>query len=319
MTRRVRVLAAVAVLAVLALGGAFAVRRSEGWKEVRLAAREAGWTALRLADPEPDEVVRVETPGEPTLTVHRYLPEGPPEGALVFVHGNRRRGSDEPVYRVLSRSLARAGWDVWAMDLRGFGDSDPAPAGRWTAEDLLGDVRRVMDRLERVRPSGPRAVVGHSLGAIVALQLGPDPPWRVVSLEPGVGLHERVVAPGAGELEAFTAKLRAHVRGGTIDAETVRRLYDRLDPERPRPAPRTRIVQGRRAERDLVEGMHRVQEAQFGSDLAWSDSRNHEYGVGTVGGVLVVPTPVIAEVRDLVLEHVAGGHDVPDATEVETR
>jgi pimeloyl-ACP methyl ester carboxylesterase len=318
-TRARIAIAAVALVAVAALGIRCG-RTSSSWRSLARSADEAGWAALRITRPQADGTQRIEDPGAPTLFVRRYDAEPPLRGALVLVHGNRAAGGGRAVYRVLSRALARAGWDVWAMDLRGYGASDPAPGGPLRAEDLLGDVRRVTQRLAEAYPERPLGVVGHSIGAIVALQLDLDPRWRIVALEPGVGLHERVVRDGAPDLASFTEKLRRNVRGGVVDRSVVRVLYGHLDPERSRPSPGVRIVQGRHADPELVQGMQRLAAAHDGAELVWTDSRDHEYGVREIAVGAVVPSRVIAEVRDRISEHVAGVHGgAPGTAEVDGR
>lgn len=64
--------------------------------------------------------------------------------------------------------IARAGHRVIAPDLRGFGDSDPVPTGGYYHfPDYLADVVELLRQLSPER----LAVVGHSMGGTVAVQL----------------------------------------------------------------------------------------------------------------------------------------------------
>ncbi len=116
---------------------------------------------------------------------------GPPRTASVDVAGRAVRyaatGSGPPVLLLhgLERSLADwgplqaalPGYRVLAVDLPGFGGSQPLPD--WRLASLAGQVEGVLDRLGIA--SGVH-VVGNSLGGAVAMQLAARAPARVSSL-----------------------------------------------------------------------------------------------------------------------------------------
>lgn len=58
------------------------------------------------------------------------------------------------------------------VDQRSQGCSDPAPKNTWTVKHMAGDVRALAESLDFDR----YAVLGHSYGAIVVLQLAVDYP-----------------------------------------------------------------------------------------------------------------------------------------------
>lgn len=95
-----------------------------------------------------------------------------------------------------------------ALDLRGLGDSAPDPRGRNGLDDLAQDALAAADALGLAR----FVVVGHSLGAAVALALGAREPARVAGLvlvDPSP--DNRDLSPGErAELEAGLAP--QHVR-----------------------------------------------------------------------------------------------------------
>lgn len=66
---------------------------------------------------------------------------------------------------------------VLAVDLPGFGWSDPPPEA-WGSGEYAAHVRRLLDRLA----IGPAAVLGHSFGGRVAIQLAAASPARVARL-----------------------------------------------------------------------------------------------------------------------------------------
>ncbi|HEX7788027.1 MAG TPA: alpha/beta fold hydrolase [Methylomirabilota bacterium] len=79
---------------------------------------------------------------------------------VLFVHG--MWGGSWYLRNYLD-AAARAGWDAWAVNLRGHGES-PAPGGlgRASLRDYVDDVGRCLDRLGRA------VLVGHSMGGLIA-------------------------------------------------------------------------------------------------------------------------------------------------------
>jgi pimeloyl-ACP methyl ester carboxylesterase len=94
--------------------------------------------------------------------------------AVVFVHG---AGGDHTVWNLQTRALAHAGWNVMALDCPGHGASDDL-AELTTVEQLADWLVAMLDAagLERV------SLVGHSLGAGVALTVAGQHPDRVQAL-----------------------------------------------------------------------------------------------------------------------------------------
>ncbi len=93
---------------------------------------------------------------------------------IVFLHG---AGMDHSVFALQSRWFAHHGWRVLAVDLPGHGRSGGAP---------LADVPALADwTAELVATRGGRAaLVGHSMGALIALATAARRPERVL----GIGL-----------------------------------------------------------------------------------------------------------------------------------
>ncbi len=104
----------------------------------------------------------------------RYAEQGDPHGhAVVLLHGY----SDSWFSYSQVLPLIDPKYHVYALDLRGHGDSD-RPAAGYSMRDLASDVLAFMDdrRLARV------TVVGHSMGSFVAQQLALAAPERVARL-----------------------------------------------------------------------------------------------------------------------------------------
>lgn len=89
------------------------------------------------------------------------------------------------------------------VDLRGSGELRDIP-GPFTIERFAADLREIVERLEE---SAPVVVVGHSMGALVAMRLAIDAPALVRALV----LVAPVPASGAGFSEKGAAYLRATI------------------------------------------------------------------------------------------------------------
>jgi pimeloyl-ACP methyl ester carboxylesterase len=107
----------------------------------------------------------------------RVVEGGPVDGApVLLVHG---WGCSAYFYRRIIPTLMSEGRRVMALDLRGHGASDkPADASLYTADAMCDFVVAAMDALE----IGRTAVVAHSLGGGIAMDLAVRAPERVSSL-----------------------------------------------------------------------------------------------------------------------------------------
>ncbi|MFI5399596.1 MAG: alpha/beta fold hydrolase [SAR324 cluster bacterium] len=95
---------------------------------------------------------------------------GPRQPRVVFVHG---AGGTHVVWQAQSRAIANAGYNVLVPDLPGHGASQDDPAIR-TVEDYAAWLRRLIAAVTAEREDGPAPliVVGHSLGACIAVSYG---------------------------------------------------------------------------------------------------------------------------------------------------
>lgn len=277
----------------------------------RHALQETGPSGLGLERPGPDDRWRIDR-AEPALAIDVYRPQAPsPSAAILLLHGNRSAGGTYPLYRLLARALADRGALVAVPSLRGYGDSGRVPAGRpLTAGDLLSDVRRCAARLEEETAPVPSAIVGHSIGSLLTLQVEPPDTWRRIAIEPGHDLRRRVVDPPAEDLDRFTMKLNFNIRGPSQGPETVRALYRELDPEGSgrAAAPGTLLViQGRRVSPERLASTDRVVSARPNTDLLLLDSADHEFGATGIAGFVVYPRDLIAGLADAILEFTIDG------------
>ena len=94
----------------------------------------------------------------------------PAKDSIVFVHGS---GMDHTVWTLFSRHFARHGRNVIAVDLPGHGRSGGEP--RDTIEAMSDWIVDLLDALGLQQA----AIVGHSLGSLVALDCAARHPTRV--------------------------------------------------------------------------------------------------------------------------------------------
>ena len=90
--------------------------------------------------------------------------------SIVFVHGS---GMDHTVWTLASRHFARHGNNVVSVDLPGHGRSSGDPLA--TVEEMADWVVAVLDALDIAEA----AIVGHSLGSLIALECAASHSERV--------------------------------------------------------------------------------------------------------------------------------------------
>jgi pimeloyl-ACP methyl ester carboxylesterase len=101
----------------------------------------------------------------------------------------------------------RRDWPLVALDWRGFGRSEWPQQGYWFP-DYLGDLDAVLDRLS---PTAPARLVGHSMGGNIACSYAGVRPERVrcvVNLE-GFGLTRTAPPQAPGRLRKWLDQLQA--------------------------------------------------------------------------------------------------------------
>lgn len=99
------------------------------------------------------------------LPATRWLPEGEARGVVLALHGFAEYGG---AFYTLAPHLAAAGYAVYAHDQRGFGRT--ASRGVWAGqEQLVADARTAFEGLRARYPDRPVHLLGHSMGAAVAM------------------------------------------------------------------------------------------------------------------------------------------------------
>jgi pimeloyl-ACP methyl ester carboxylesterase len=155
--------------------------------------------------------------------------------SALFLHGV---GSSSGTWWRVREDLADLGWETLALDLPGHGDRPVPATGLRTVADLAQDV------WERVADQRFDVLVGHSLGAVVALELAAAHPGlagQVVVVDPPAlggsfsvddvadGLLRQTAAARA-DVGALAARLAAaNPRWAALDARGVAENNARFD------------------------------------------------------------------------------------------
>lgn len=205
----------VAALAVLLVAGAWGWREYLGWRVSAAvhALRRVPPRRLGICRCAPDSTIQFRRDGL-RLVADLYGVGPSPRPPVLLLHGLTPYGKDLPLYHVLARRLADAGFLVLAMDFAGYGESDdPYTVGIPEALDARRDVRAAVAVLDSLPASaGLVTLLGHSMGAVEAMSVGLG--------DPRVGA---VVALGPPRR---TAEVLATPEGRDYHWNRIRRTYD---------------------------------------------------------------------------------------------
>jgi pimeloyl-ACP methyl ester carboxylesterase len=113
---------------------------------------------------------------------------------LLFLHGS---GQTRQSWGSALREAGKRGYRGVSVELRGHGDSDWSPDGKYSLDYFSADIRQVIEHL-----GGEPIIVGASLGGIIGMMIAssPSPPLRGLVL---VDITPRVEKNGAREVSAF--------------------------------------------------------------------------------------------------------------------
>ncbi|HEX7022709.1 MAG TPA: alpha/beta hydrolase [Trueperaceae bacterium] len=133
-----------------------------------------------------------------TLYTQCWLPDEA-KALVVLVHGF---GEHSGRYVRVAESLMERGYAVCAFDQRGHGRSEGERANLRVFRELVTDLTRFVERMRETYPGIPRFVLGHSVGALVALQFALEQPDKLDGLVVSASYIENAV-----EVPRLLAKL----------------------------------------------------------------------------------------------------------------
>ncbi len=102
------------------------------------------------------------------IHVRSWLPDGPPAGVVVIAHGFAEHGGR---YAAVAERLTAAGIAVRAPDHRGHGLSEGKRTSIVRFGDYVDDLTAVVAQARARWPSLRLALLGHSMGGLIALDL----------------------------------------------------------------------------------------------------------------------------------------------------
>ncbi len=114
----------------------------------------------------------LDSPTGAALRLYQFMPARTPRAALIILHGLAEHAGR---YERVGSELAAAGIAVYAHDHRGHGSTMAVDAplrrfgGRGARAKVQRDVQAVRHKVEADLPGVPIVVLGHSMGAYVAL------------------------------------------------------------------------------------------------------------------------------------------------------
>lgn len=158
------------------------------------------------------------------IFLHRWTPEeSSSHGQVLIVHGMAEHGAR---YARVAESLTAAGFTVFALDLRGHGESirqgTPghfADRGGWGR--VIGDVLEVVRLMQDRLPGCPVHLVGHSLGSYIAQAFMLDHSDMIESVVLSGSTAHPIRLSRIGRL---AARIEGQLRGADQAAWTMQRV-----------------------------------------------------------------------------------------------
>ena len=104
-----------------------------------------------------------------SLFYRYWLPDDRPRAVLALAHG---MGEHSGRYQNYVDYFVPRGYGLYAMDLRGCGQSEGRRGHVHRFDDFLDDLRQLHDLARLAASSVPVILLGHSFGSLIALAYG---------------------------------------------------------------------------------------------------------------------------------------------------
>jgi len=134
------------------------------------------------------------------------LASGRPQGAVFLVHGVAEYSGR---YERIATFLNSKGYDVFALDHQGHGESEGERAHVERFSDYVQDVEQFVREVTAARPAIadiPRFLMGHSMGGLVAAHAALRPSFDDLMIRGIVVLSARLTAPAGASTAALSMK-----------------------------------------------------------------------------------------------------------------
>jgi len=131
----------------------------------------------------------IENGGEHRLFWRHRSGEGKTKAVLLFVHGLAEHSGR---YGHVMEYFASLGFDCWAFDFRGHGESPGLRVHVDRFDDYLNDLHAVHSLVRTANPEQPLFLIGHSQGGLITLRYTltyPEGLEAVVVSSPFLGVH----------------------------------------------------------------------------------------------------------------------------------
>jgi acylglycerol lipase len=161
--------------------------------------------------------------GQGGVEIHwqRWLPEDPPRGVVVIVHGVSEYADR---YSHVAARLVRSGYAVYALDHRGHGRSGGKRAVVDRLDRAVADVGTLIGIARSEYPGVKLFLLGHSMGGAIALQYALD---RQEEIDGLVLSAPAAALEAASRLELAAGRVLSAVAPGVgvfpVDSATISR------------------------------------------------------------------------------------------------
>ena len=153
---------------------------------------------------------------------------------VLLLHGG---GQTRHAWAGAAKRIANAGYCAITLDSRGHGESDWAPDGNYSVDDMADDIRRVVEQV-----GGSPTIVGASMGGITAMVAVGEGLLPTVNRLVLVDIAPRLERSGVERILTFMSANP----NGFASLEEVRALVAAYNPNRPPPKDNTGLLKNLR-------------------------------------------------------------------------